>query len=303
MHTWYYIVPNYPRLSLALFFCDISFKVRFYDEVERKKYTKIVEDLHKSDKLEMSAEMMHERGGTRFSISSYTPETDNNGDFSNTDNDIRFSISDGSRKPLTHNERVLRDGIVEQMRLGKLESKAKAKLSDTEHKVWNKIVEYVKRALCKIKLFFKPEHTGTQRTQREIDDYIRDLIVDSYANMRSGNTAAVQGEGVRMSAKAQEEVDGISRLAGVNNNSSWSDALSAIAATSHAISDTGTPGQSTNSKDAAKVQQISEIANNLHELSQAQIQLVNATFWNTHWSRLIKIKRKENKFPFPSLVK
>jgi hypothetical protein len=48
-----------------------------YDEVERKKYTKIVEELHKSDKLEMSAEMMHERGGTRFSISSYAPETDN----------------------------------------------------------------------------------------------------------------------------------------------------------------------------------------------------------------------------------
>ena len=36
---------------------------------------------------------------------------------------------------------------------------------------------------------------------------------------------------------------------------------------------------------------------------RSQIQLVNATFWNTHWSRLIKIKRKENKFPFPSLVK
>jgi hypothetical protein len=163
--------------------------------------------------------------------------------------------------------------VAEQMRLGKLERKAKAKLSDTEHKVWNKIVEYVKRALHNIKVFFKPEHTGTQRTQREIDDYIRDLIVDSYANMRSGNTSAVQGDGVRMSAKAQEEVDGISSLAGVNNNSSWNDALSAIAATSHAISDTGTPGQSTNSKDAAKVQ-ISEIDNSLTETARQEMQAI-----------------------------
>lgn len=47
--------------------------------------------------------------------------TDNNGDFSESDNDIRFSISDDARKPLTHNERVLRDGIVERLRASGLE--------------------------------------------------------------------------------------------------------------------------------------------------------------------------------------
>ena len=53
------------------------------------------------------------------------------------------------------------------------------------------------------------------------------------------------------------------------NEPSWKETLSAIAATSHAISNTGTHGSQSNSESGAKVQQVSDITKSLNELSQA----------------------------------
>ncbi len=71
--------------------------------------------------------------------------------------------------------------IAEQMRASELESAANTEQSAV-HKIWNTMLDYVKQALHKLGI---GEHSF--RSQQEFNDYIRSLIVDSYANLRNQN--------------------------------------------------------------------------------------------------------------------
>lgn len=74
--------------------------------------------------------------------------------------------------------------------------------------------------------------------------------------------------GLKTHFVSEAEMEAVLKLREINKMS-WDDALSAIAAVSHTITDTDTHGQSSNSKDGAKVQQNSDITNALNKLTEA----------------------------------
>lgn len=143
----------------------------------------------------------------------------------------------------------------------------------------------------------KSGNVETARTERMLDSLIEDangeIDLDDDANLdnddlflhaeRGGGkeptparreaTKAVLGllekAGLKPHIVSEEEAQRVLGMLGQNKKTNWNDALSAIAATSHTITDTGTHGQSSNSKDGAKVRQHSDITNALKKMAEA----------------------------------